>query len=108
MLSPVKARAGPAGLDGVEPGRDPTGSPSGAIGVAPVTTPGAERVAPPAGLAVRISGTTHAAAPAVANSDTRPSACRLESEFLAWAARGAPAPSCESSLCIVPPFPTFA
>jgi hypothetical protein len=38
----------------------------------PVAPP--ERVAPAAGLAVRISGTTQAAAPAVARTPARPSA----------------------------------
>src|SRR5580704_9445570 len=37
-----------------------------------------DNVAPAAGLAVKISGTTHAAAPAVATADMRPMAWRRE------------------------------
>jgi hypothetical protein len=52
------------------------GSDAGSAVDAPVTGP--DKVAPPAGRAVRISGTTQAAAPAVANADMRPMAWRLE------------------------------
>ena len=62
-----------------EVGTVATGAPSVPFMVdGSVTTPGAESVAPPAGLAVRISGATQAAAPAVANRDMRPIAWRLE------------------------------
>jgi hypothetical protein len=47
-----------------------------------------DNVAPAAGLAVRISGTTHAAAPAVAATDIRPRAWRLEIARLGPAVSG--------------------
>jgi hypothetical protein len=46
-------------------------------------------VAPAAGLAVRISGTTQAAAPALAATDIRPRAWRLENVRLGRASPGA-------------------
>jgi hypothetical protein len=51
-------------------------------------------------LAVRISGITQAAAPAVANTDMRPMAWRLETRFSSDLAGDSRFP-CGSSLCIV-------
>jgi hypothetical protein len=72
MSTPVKASG--VELVGVEPGPDEVGvgGVSSAATDAPVT--GAERLAPAAGVAVRISGVTHATAPAVAKADMRPMA----------------------------------
>src|ERR1700678_1521855 len=79
MLRPVKARVLAGGPpEGAPAGGDPAGAGPGAG--APSEdglVPGADRVAPPAALAVRISGTTQAAAPAVATADIRPMAWRL-------------------------------
>jgi hypothetical protein len=57
-------------------------------------------VAPPAGLAVRISGATQAAAPAVANRDMRLIAWRLERRDSPGTARDAATSPCASSLRI--------
>lgn len=62
-------------------------------------------VAPAAGLAVRISGTTHAAAPAVATTDALPRAWRLENVRPERASPGETGDAATSrfvrSLCIV-------
>ncbi len=79
--------AGSGVVPGSAPG--PVDDPSVAVAVVvvvvvppPVSTVGAERVAPPAGFAVRISGTTQATAPAEAIADMRPMAWRRERRVL--------------------------
>src|SRR5258708_5667405 len=53
-------------------------SPEAPTDPVPPDPPVPDRAAPAAGLAVRISGTTHATAPAVATADMRPMAWRRE------------------------------
>jgi hypothetical protein len=75
--------AGDAGaVDASVPGLEPPEVDAGLVVGLLVLPPGVpwlpDIVAPAAGLAVRISGTTHAAAPAPATADIRPRAWRLE------------------------------
>jgi hypothetical protein len=82
----------PSGV--ITPG-DPSASPSGGVN---------ESDAPAAGFAVMISGTTQAAAPAVATTDMRPNAWRLERVRPDGGSPGAaghtsPSP-CDPCLCI--------
>jgi hypothetical protein len=87
VLTPVPGvEVGPSDVGAVGPssGGSPGGGGGGVCpGVSPPSPPpppprASERDAPAAGFAVMISGTTQAAAPAVATADIRPNACRLE------------------------------
>jgi hypothetical protein len=84
---PVNASVDPGDVDGDEVPPVPVPVPvppvveglvAGLLELPPVVPWLLDRVAPAAGLAVRISGTTQAAAPALAATDIRPSAWRLE------------------------------
>jgi hypothetical protein len=88
VLTPVPGvEVGPSGAVGPSGGGGPGGGGGWRGGVCPGVPPpsppppprASERDAPAAGFAVMISGTTQAAAPAVATADIRPNACRLES-----------------------------
>jgi hypothetical protein len=81
------------------PGDEPAGIPREPRSPSGLTPPpgGADMVVLEAGLAVKIWGATHAAVPAVARSDSRPSACRLDT-------RGAVSPAVPPGDSI-PPIP---